>query len=375
MDEENQNSQETEYSEGLPEESIPPENVAEDAASDDESDDTQWAPPEVMAEDAAPDAVSEQEPVIEPEPVASGEGESEGDIVDDGDMEESAAVDAAPVGQETEGAVLLVHEAETDAIPVDDFDISAALAAVASLDQLTADDASLDQFDDEEYDFEEQGDYVPADPGDDIEPFERTTTREAMPGPALAAGYTQTATIAHPDMFTMRRGQVASVLPALLLIGIGAWLTFVTTTADTALPVLDGATVLVLLVGVVGVALLAHWWASRRWARGNFFISLSLVFVSLVAFFLLQPNQLGLQEGWPLLFSGLGLAMMFTGLLTQPRSGGLAANGLLVIILGAVATTVTARLLPEQVLSMAADIWPVAIVILVIMLLVPVIRR
>ena len=310
--------------EALVEEPLAEEPLAEESTSDDASDEddhSEWAPSEDDAQ---------VEPLAESEPVES-----------------------------------------RDFSSVDDFDVSAALAAVASLDQLTSDETDEDFGPDEEYDFAEQGEYVPVDEYD---------YTESMPVPAadadyISAGYSQGATIAYPEIFSLRRGQIASVVPALLLIGLGAWLTFITTTADETAPQIDPMLVLIALVGVLSIGLLSHWWTTHRWARGSFFLSMTLLAVGAVAFYLVQPGDISLANGWPLLIGGVGVALILTGLLTQPRSGSMAAFGVMVALLSGAATSVTAALLPADVLSLAADAWPVAAVIAVLLLLVPVIRR
>ncbi|MCA9891476.1 MAG: hypothetical protein KC615_00740 [Anaerolineae bacterium] len=255
----------------------------------------------------------------------------------------------------------------------DEFDVSAALAAVASLDRLTSDEIYEAEEEYEEYDFAEQGEYVPS----DVSAFGEVTPVPAFPESTgyMGAGYTQGAAIAHPDMFALRRGQVASVVPALLLIGLGAWLTFMTTTADESSPQIDPLLILIALVGVLSIGLLSHWWTSRRWARGSFFLSMTLLAMSAVGFFLIQSGGMSIATGWPLLIAGVGIALFLTGLLTQPRSLGLVGFGIMMALLSAVATSVTAELLPVNILSLAADAWPVAAVIAVLLLLVPVIRR
>ena len=310
--------------EPLAEEPLAEEPLAEEFTGDDASDEedhSEWAPSEDDAQ---------VEPLAEPEPVDS-----------------------------------------RDFSSVDDFDVSAALAAVASLDQLTSDETDEDFGPDEEYDFAEQGEYVPVDEYD---------YTESLPVPAadadyISAGYSQGATIAYPEIFSLRRGQIASVVPALLLIGLGAWLTFITTTADETAPQIDPMLVMIALVGVLSIGLLSHWWTTHRWARGSFFLSMTLLAVGAVAFYLVQPGDISLANGWPLLIGGVGVALVLTGLLTQPRSGAMAAFGVMVALLSGAATAVTAALLPADVLSLAADAWPVAAVIAVLLLLVPVIRR
>jgi hypothetical protein len=73
-------------------------------------------------------------------------------------------------------------------------------------------------------------------------------------------------TFRQPSLSTLERGQAASVVPALLLIGVGVFLTFLLT-SGTPLPSTN--VLLGLLLVCVGISLLAAWISSGRWARGN----------------------------------------------------------------------------------------------------------
>jgi len=268
----------------------------------------------------------------------------------------------------------------------DDFDVSAALAAVAMLDQLASEDEPETRSDETS-----EMEILTSDDADgDVEWSEET----ALAGYSEAAGddedsedavvpiYTmQPAAVEqtqsdypHPGLFTMRRGQAASVVPALALIALGSFLTFwlTTTESGTALdPLIVGGAV----VGVVAIGLLSHWWSSRRWARGSFFGATILAGVSITTILLIQPGALGLVAGWPLLIGAVGLAFALTGLLTQPRSGSLVSFGVLLAVVSGVALSVTAQLLPPDILETAAELWPVALVLAIVFVLVPVTRR
>ena len=79
-----------------------------------------------------------------------------------------------------------------------------------------------------------------------------------------------------PPLTTLKRGQLGSIVPALLLIGFGAWLTLTTTSGTPPDPLL-----------VAGrdrrrdhaVTLLAQWIGTGRWSRGVLFFALLVLLV------------------------------------------------------------------------------------------------
>lgn len=185
--------------------------------------------------------------------------------------------------------------------------------------------------------------------------------------------------VEHPEMFfpvppqtTIKRGQMASVVPALLLMGIGAWLTFALTTAQTP-P--SAALVVAVLAGGVIVSLLSRWLSSGRWSSGSLFVALALLSVVGVTAYLTLPSSPGMTRGWPLLLAGIGAALIVTALLARPSDRRLIAPGLLLIAAAAFALTVTLNLLSAPVLSAATTLWPVALVLVLLVGLLPVLRR
>jgi hypothetical protein len=167
-----------------------------------------------------------------------------------------------------------------------------------------------------------------------------------------------------PSLSMMQRGRLDSVVPALALIGIGAWLTFALTTGTSA-PSLG---LLALVIGAgLGLTLLVHWLNSGRWALGTLFFGLcSLLVGGIFAFVFAQGT---LPTDWPLLLMGPGLAFLITGVIA--REGKLLPPGLLLVISSLAALAVTNRLLPEGVLSTLAGLWPLALVIVAVVLLLP----
>lgn len=175
-----------------------------------------------------------------------------------------------------------------------------------------------------------------------------------------------------PPMTVLKRGQLASVIPALLLIGIGAWLTF----SRTSLGVLpDTNLLLVLLLIGLGVTLISRWGISRRWARGSLFFGLLLLLAGLGYTALLQPGIPSLAQLWPLMVAILGIAMLFTGILAVPKQSQLVFPGFIMIIAGVAGALITLNLLPDSLTLVAASLWPVAVVIIVLIWFLPLVFR
>ncbi len=178
-----------------------------------------------------------------------------------------------------------------------------------------------------------------------------------------------------PPLTTLKRGQLGSIVPALLLIGIGAWLTLLTTTDTQPDPLL----LALVIGGGVVLALLAQWLGTRRWSRGVLFFALTaLLIAGTVAGINALSQQSGgidLLRGYPLLIAALGLAFLLDGLLARPASARVIAPGLLLIVAGGVGLAVTLNLLPTSLLDFAAPLLPVVLVIVAVLLLLPLIFR
>ncbi|MBE0690064.1 MAG: hypothetical protein IH587_08090, partial [Anaerolineae bacterium] len=160
-----------------------------------------------------------------------------------------------------------------------DLDVDAALAAVASLSDVVAD-------------------------------------REVSEDAALAAerpSTMPTLSFASPKPVALRRGSLASVIPAAILIVSGALLTLATT-SGAIIPVqfvVWGA------IGAVGLLLISYWLSSRRWARGSFFFA-ALLLLSAAAFYAVTaPDGIG-TRGFPLLIVATGAAFVLTSLVSRP---------------------------------------------------------
>ncbi len=181
--------------------------------------------------------------------------------------------------------------------------------------------------------------------------------------------------LALPPLMTLKRGQLGSVVPALLLIGIGAWLTLLTTTGTQPDPLL----VALVIGGGIVLSLLAQWLGTRRWSRGVLFFALvALLLGGAVAGINAVSQQSGginLMQGYPLLIVALGLAFVLDGILARPASARVITPGVLLMVAGGVGLAVTLNVLPASVLTFAAPLLPVVLVIVAVLLLLPLIFR
>ena len=166
-----------------------------------------------------------------------------------------------------------------------------------------------------------------------------------------------------PPAMTLQRGQLASVIPALLLIALGAWLTFTLSTADTA-P--STATIGLISAMALGVMLVGYWLSSERWLRGALFGGLSLIFLS-GALLVITP------EGWPLLLAAVGGAMLLSTVLSPGPSRGVTLfSGVLLVIAGVAGFAVTTEAIPTDPI---ATIAPVILVLALAVLFLPALLR
>lgn len=247
---------------------------------------------------------------------------------------------SAAVDEPHDGAVFQVAEG---------MDIEAALAAVSSLSDMLAEQEAAEQ------------------------------AKIAQAEAEARAAEERRMRLEHPEMFfpvppqiVLKRGQMASVVPALLLMAIGAWLTFAHTASPTP-P--DGPLVAALLVGGVAVTFLARWLSAGRWERGSLFVALALLFVAGVAFYLVLPGSVGGARGWPLLVSAVGAAFVLTALLAYPPDRRLLLPGLLLVMAGLIGLAVMMSLLPAGLTAVVVNLWPVVLALVLLVWLLPVLRR
>lgn len=230
------------------------------------------------------------------------------------DTDDSADVDPYDDGYDDDDAAAYEYTDE-DSVGNLSFDpaldIDAALAAVGALPDLMAE---RDAADSAAYESEYQR--------------QQEATRSAEQHERWREGYR----FAQPPQMRLQRGQPASVIPALILIAVGAYLTFALTLSQT--PPAPGI-VAVLVCGAVGITLLAYWLNSRRWARGALFGGLLLILTGVVFYVISTPAvadtlpaEILSGGGWRLFVSAVFAALTLTGLLARPVSAGLIALGL-----------------------------------------------
>jgi hypothetical protein len=174
-----------------------------------------------------------------------------------------------------------------------------------------------------------------------------------------------------PPMMRLRRGQLGSLVPALLLIGIGAWLTLTTTAGTPPNSLLVAA----VAVGAVVVTLLAQWISTGRWGRGYLFFALLILLVTGILAFSIQPGGLSLVRGWPLLIAALGVAVIVSSVLSRPSDQRLLPPGILLVTAGLLGVIVTSNVLPQRILAAVAPWGPAVLVVLAVIWLLPFVFR
>lgn len=177
--------------------------------------------------------------------------------------------------------------------------------------------------------------------------------------------------LAVPPPIALKRGHLGSFAPGLILIGIGAWLTVMTTTNTPVEPLLLAA----LGVGALAVTLLAQWLGNGRWSRGLLFAALALIMISALFALSLQPGGLDLTRGWPLLIAVIGAATILSAVLARPVDRRLIAPGVLMLIAGLLGTIITNEVFDPELLTAAASLWPAVILIVIVLWLLPLIFR
>ncbi|HEX2619509.1 MAG TPA: hypothetical protein VHL11_05160 [Phototrophicaceae bacterium] len=185
----------------------------------------------------------------------------------------------------------------------DSLDIDAALAAVSSLSDLLAEREAQEIAERQRVETEFQVQE------------ERVRRKEAHVFP-------------HPATVRLQRGSPASLIPALLLMGVGGYLTFALTLTET--PPAPGLIVFI-VTGAAGLSLVAYWLASGRWSRGSLFAGLSLILVGGWLYALTLPIPVSPRQGWIFLIAAVGLAALLTGLLAKPAAGRFIAFGMALI--------------------------------------------
>ena len=245
---------------------------------------------------------------------------------------------------------------DTDAIQsalTNDFDVDAALASLSSLGDAIAEHENPDDIHDiTQDDDEDDSDLTPV----PMQQRESVTTQSYFP---------------RPPMTRLQRGQMGSVIPAIVLIAVGAWWTFALTTSET--PPATG-TVALVLVGALGVVMLGYWFSSRRWAQGAFFGGVTLITSAGVLLYFTQTDNF---DAYPLLLLAPGIGFLLTALLSQVRSALMGFTGVALILAGLAGLAVTTGTIAidAETDNLAPILLPVIIGVLVILVVLPVIFK
>ena len=256
-----------------------------------------------------------------------------------------------------------------DVTGTDEIDVESALAAISSLhDLVPADELVAPEAADEEP-------FIVADEADEGVAIAEPVSNTVDDGSEYA-DYAEVETVysdfPRPPHSVLHRGQLASIIPAALLIGAGALMTItLTTSADATLNV---PLVSSLAVSGLGLALVTHWFSSARWTTGSFFVGMALLLMGGTTTYLVLPNGLDIVQGWPLLLTALGTAFVLTDLVT-PSNQRRWLTGLILAIAGFAGLVVTSHLLEARIVATLGQFLPVALGILLLLLIIPIFRR
>ncbi len=174
-------------------------------------------------------------------------------------------------------------------------------------------------------------------------------------------------TLPMPPLSRLKRGQLGSVIPALLLIGLGAWLTL-NTTSGTAI---DPTLIALVVIGGIALTLIAHWIGTGRWSRGTLLFG---VLIALVLAFVFAAMQ-GFASFYPLVIAASGVALIAAGVLSRPPERRAFAPGLLLIVAGGIGLVVSMGIVPSNLLPIAVTAAPIVALLVLIILLLPRLRR
>lgn len=160
--------------------------------------------------------------------------------------------------------------------------------------------------------------------------------------------------MAHPPSVRLQRGRLASVLPALLLIAAGAYLTFALTLPDVPLP---QGYVPAILCGVGGLVILSYWLTSGRWARGALLIGSACAGLAVVLAYTEATGGTLATQGAALVIVA-GAAVTLTGALGRPRHGATVAVGLALALAGGAGLAMQSGVVPGSLAALSATIAP-----------------
>lgn len=169
-----------------------------------------------------------------------------------------------------------------------------------------------------------------------------------------------------PPEIVLERGQLASVIPALLLIIVGAYLTFITTSSEES--VLTAGTLVAAGTSAAGLTLIAYWFSSGRWLGGSLFAGLSILLAGGTVYYL---AEIGNWQGWPLIVTAVGAAAFLSALFSTERRWDQVFAGLLLIVAGIVGTVVTTEAMGQQITDLAETAGPVILAVIVLLITIP----
>jgi hypothetical protein len=207
--------------------------------------------------------------------------------------------------------------------------------------------------------------------------------RKAKPLPVYRPRYPM------PPISKLPRGHLGSVLPAILLMVIGGWLTLAGTgglagllPAESLPP--DVAALLLApspltIAGVIGgavvISLLGYALGTGLWARGAAFMALAVIGIAVVIGLSLQPGGIDLVRGYPLLLLALAAALLLAGLLARPIERRAILAAVIVGAGGGVGVAFTAGYAPPDVLSIAAPFAPIVLAVVLLAWIAPALVR
>ena len=177
--------------------------------------------------------------------------------------------------------------------------------------------------------------------------------------------------LAMPRPLTVRRGQLTALIPALILIGLGAWWTVANVTGAPVDPLLVGA----VLAGGLVFTFAVTWLVNGRWPRGLLLIVVLALFAAGGGALILNAGPGNALAAYPLLLSALGIAILLAGLLGRPRERSWLGAAIVFIAAGIVGYLVVNGAVPAGILSAATAYWFVPAVLLLILVALPLFVR
>ena len=183
--------------------------------------------------------------------------------------------------------------------------------------------------------------------------------------PALTAS-SELSRPARADEFrSQRRSQVSTVLPALLLIGIGLLYLFVNLAPSERI---------IAAIGAIGIGFILRFLMNGRREPGLFFIGLLILFWLGIS--LANPLlNVEFSQAWPLLICATGIALILMVGFQRSRELKLLLPGFLIAVSGAALLPFTLGLFVDQVMTTIAIFWPLLLVVPILILLPRLIRR